>query len=474
MEVNGKLKRAGRKIQPRQGFDATISGWLSYRDIRPQRGKPLPHRDSFSLRRWSHEHWVLASLFASLAILVGTIVPGFASAMRGADAAANRSILPLALPPLQLADSRAQAASRAWQVVTVQSGQTLGALFEQMGVPATVMHQVLELPSARQALSRLRAGAELAFDLGEAGELRGLRFDRDEAARVEIVAANGDFKEKVIERPLERRVMIASGEIDSSLYAAGEKAGLGPAIINQMANAFSYDIDFTQDLREGDSFQVVYEEVWRDGERLRSGEVVAASFTNRGKEFTALRYERNGKSEYFDLTGRPLKKGFMRMPIEFARISSRFNPRRKHPVLGTVRAHKGVDYAAVTGTPIMAAGDGRVAFAGWQNGYGRTIVIDHGRGYTTLYGHMSRLGKFKVGQRVQQGSTIGYVGATGLASGPHLHYEFRVNGAHRDPLTVTMPKPDPLTGAELARFRAATAPAMAQLKRVGDVRLAAR
>jgi murein DD-endopeptidase MepM/ murein hydrolase activator NlpD len=268
--------------------------------------------------------------------------------------------------------------------------------------------------------------------------------------------------------------MVASGEITSSLYAAGAKAGLSNAAINQMANAFSYDIDFTQDLRDGDRFQVVYEEIWRDGERLRSGGVVAASFVNRGKEFTALRYQRNGKDEYFDLSGRPLKKSFMRMPIEFARISSRFNPRRKHPVLGTVRAHKGVDYAAGTGTPIMAAGDARVSFVGWQNGYGRTVVLDHGNGTTTLYGHMSRFGKYKTGSRVSQGAIIGYVGMTGLASGPHLHYEFRVKGVHRDPLTVTMPKPDPLAGAELARFRAATAPAMAQLKRVEGVRLAAR
>ena len=414
---------------------------------------------------------MLASLFAFLALLVVTIIPGFASAMRSASAN-DRATLSLPLPPMPGKPAEATAGS-AWQVVRVQNGQTLGAVFEQMGVPASVMHRVLEQPSAR-TLSRLRAGAEIAFDLGHDGQLRGLRFERDEAARVELSLADGKIAEKVIERPLERRVMVASGEITSSLYAAGAKAGLSNAAINQMANAFSYDIDFTQDLRDGDRFQVVYEEIWRDGERLRSGGVVAASFVNRGKEFTALRYQRNGKDEYFDLSGRPLKKSFMRMPIEFARISSRFNPRRKHPVLGTVRAHKGVDYAAGTGTPIMAAGDARVSFVGWQNGYGRTVVLDHGNGTTTLYGHMSRFGKYKTGSRVSQGAIIGYVGMTGLASGPHLHYEFRVKGVHRDPLTVTMPKPDPLAGAELARFRAATAPAVAQLKRVEGVRLAAR
>lgn len=436
----------------------------------------MQHRESFSPSRWSRDHWILASLFAALAVLVATIIPGFAAAMRATDEAAPRRVVALALPPQAAAEAGAPAVATgpAWQSVTIESGETLGEVFSEMGVSTTTMLQVLEMPSANKALSRVRAGAELGFDLGPSGELRGLRFERDEGANVEIQLVEGKFREKVIERPLERRTMIASGEIDSSLYAAGAKAGLGPAVINEMANAFSYDIDFTQDLRVGDTFQVVYEEIWRDGERLRSGGLVAASFHNRGKEFTALRFERNGKAEYFDLAGRPLKKGFMRMPIEFARISSRFNPRRKHPVLGTVRAHKGVDYAAVTGTPIMSAGDGRIAFAGWQRGYGRTIIVDHGRGYTTLYAHMSRLGKHKVGQRVQQGATIGYVGATGLASGPHLHYEFRVNGAHRDPLTVTMPKPDPLTGAELAAFRVATAPAMAQLKRVGGTRLASR
>ncbi len=432
----------------------------------------MPHHTPPLLARWPREHWVMAGLLASLGALVLTIIPGFASAMRDQQAVVDRDTLSLPLPPAA-SKAPAEVAGDAWQVVQVLDGQTLGALFSQMGVPASVMHQVLEVPSAR-ALSRLRAGAEIAFDVGKGGELRGLRFERDESSRIELALADGKIREKIIERPIERRTMVASGEITSSLYAAGAKAGLSNAAINQMANAFSYDIDFTQDLRDGDHFQVVYEELWRDGERLRSGGVVAASFVNRGKEYTALRYSLNGKDEYFDLAGRPLKKSFMRMPIDFARISSRFNPRRKHPVLGTVRAHRGVDYAARTGTPIMAAGEARVSFAGWQSGYGRTVVLDHGRGYTTLYAHMSRFGKYKVGQRVPQGSVIGYVGMTGLASGPHLHYEFRVNGVHRDPLTVTMPKPEPLTGAALAQFRAATAPAMAQLKRVEGVRFAAR
>lgn len=428
---------------------------------------------SSDLSRWSREHWLLTGTFACLATLVVAIIPGFNKALSGSAGEISRTALTLPLPPL--ASTVAKEAKRsAWHLLSVSPGQTLGAIFQELGLSATVMQRILDNPAATLPLTRLRVGAELAFDLSPTGELRGLRFLRDETHTVELRVNGDEIKEIVTERPLERRVMVASGEIASSLYAAGAKAGLGPSVINEMANVFSYDIDFSREVQPGDHFQVIYEEIWRDGERLRSGGIVGASFFNRGQEFTALRFERNGKTEYFDNSGRPLRKSFMRMPIEFARISSRFNPQRRHPVLGTVRAHKGVDYAARTGTPIMAAGAGRVSFAGWQNGFGRTIVLDHGRGITTLYGHMSRLGSYKTGQSISQGSVIGYVGATGLASGPHLHYEFRVKGTHRDPLTVTMPKPEPLNGAEMVAFRASTAPVLARLEKVGSVNLASR
>ena len=195
---------------------------------------------------------------------------------------------------------------------------------------------------------------------------------------------------------------------------------------------------------------------------------LAATFTAHGKPYSGFRFERNGKTEYYTAEGRPLKRSFIRMPIPYARLTSKFGSRR-HPVLGKVRMHKGVDYAAGTGTPIMAAGDARVAFAGWTGGYGRAVVLDHGRGYTTLYGHMSRFGKIKAGQRVGQGTVIGYVGSTGLATGPHLHYEFRVNGVHRNPLSVTMPPPDPLSGAALAAFRAQAGSAIARIQEMERV-----
>ena len=278
----------------------------------------------------------------------------------------------------------------------------------------------------------------------------------------------------MLPRQVERRVEIAAGTITSSLYADGARAGLSSGAINEMANMFKFDIDFVEDVRDGDTFQVVYEELWRDGQRIGTGDVIGATFTNRGKRFAAYSYDQNGKKEYFDETGRPLKKVLMRIPIEFARLSSTFGM-RNHPILGRMKMHKGVDYAAATGTPIMAAGDARVKFVGWKNGYGRCVELDHGQGRSTFYGHMSAWGKEKIGQHVGQGSTIGYVGMSGLATGPHLHYEFRINGNQVNPLTVTMPKPQPLAGGELMRFRAATAPVLAKLLVVEkNTRLASR
>ncbi len=412
--------------------------------------------------KWSHEHWLLAGLYGFVGTALIAIVPGFSNATRVAEAAPAR--LELALP-LPTASAQANSAS-GWQTVRIQRGENLGSVFAQLKLSPTLMHQLLAATSARDSLTRLREGQEIGFEFDAKGTLKTLRFDKDPSTRIDLAIQGEKVTEKVLLRPIERRVEIASGLITSSLYADGARAGLTATSINTLANIFKYDIDFVEDLRDGDSFQVVYEELWRDGQRIGTGDVIGATFTNRGKRFTAYAYAPDGgKVEYYDETGRPLKKVLMRIPIEFARLSSTFGM-RKHPVLGRMRAHKGVDYAARTGTPIMAAGDGKVAFVGWRNGYGRAVIIDHGQGRSTLYGHMSAWGKEKQGQHVSQGSTIGYVGASGLATGPHLHYEFRINGTQVNPLTVTMPKPQPLGGLQLAKFRAATAPAVAKLELV--------
>ncbi|MCE7032219.1 peptidoglycan DD-metalloendopeptidase family protein [Lysobacter sp. GX 14042] len=400
-----------------------------------------------------------------MAALTAAIVPGFGDLSPShAHVPLQSTVLPL--PPMPAREDTAPA--ELWQTVEVRKGQTLGELFQQMGVPATTMHRILEQPGAEQALTRLRPGAELGFEIGAEGELLGFRYQRDRDNRVEVSLADGAVKQRTIELPREIRSRVVTGEIGTSLYAAARKAGLSPASIATMTDEiFQYDIDFTTS-QKGDRFSVVYDEVWRDGERIGSGEIQAATFSTGGKTYTGLRFEHDGQAGYFDAEGRPLKKAFIRMPIPYARVTSGFTSARKHPVLGKTRAHRGVDYGARPGTPIMAAGDARVTFVGWQNGYGRTVILDHGKGHTTLYAHMSRFGNFKRGQRVKQGQTIGFVGASGLATGPHLHYEFRVNGVHKNPLAVTLPPPEPLKGSALVAFRAATAPALARLQQADD------
>jgi murein DD-endopeptidase MepM/ murein hydrolase activator NlpD len=430
-----------------------------------------PRRTLSALSRFRREHWFLASMLATVSTFVVLTIPGFAGASLEPRNPA-REFLQLDLPQLQIADEAAgaplapTAAPSDWTLVTVKPGQTLGAIFAEQGLSATLMHRLLEHPGAREPLTRFRPGAEFAFQIDD-GTLRALRFDRDEATRVVLHVDGDDIREEKVEREVQRRVQMASGTITESLSEATARAGMSTASMLEMAKVFGYDIDFAQDLREGDSFHVVYEDIYRDGERLRGGDILAATFVNQGKTYQVFRYTfADGKTEYYDAEGRPMKKSFLRMPIDFARLSSRFSNARRHPVLGTVRAHRGVDYAAPTGTPIKAAGDGRITFAGWRNGYGRTVILDHGNGVTTLYAHMSRFSNYKTGARVTQGNTIGYVGASGLASGPHLHYEFRVHGVHRDPLTVTMPKPQPLPAGELARFREQSQPMLARLQQM--------
>ena len=412
-----------------------------------------------ALRKWSHEHWLVAGLFGFVGTALIAIVPGFSNATRAAEASPARMELAL---PLPAAAAETQKSATGWQTVRVRSGQHLGNIFAELQLPATLMHRMLDETSYKTSLTRLREGQELAFEMDAKGALKTLRFDKDSGTRIDLGVDGDKISETVHARTIDRRVEIAAGTITSSLYADGARAGLTATSINTLANIFKYDIDFVEDVRDGDTFQVVYEELWRDGQRIGTGDVIGATFTNRGKRFTAYSFAQNGKTAYFDENGRPLRKVLMRIPIEFARLSSTFGM-RKHPVLGRMRAHKGVDYAARSGTPIMAAGDGRIAFIGWKSGYGRAVIIDHGQGRSTLYGHLSSWGKAKQGSHVGQGSTIGYVGMSGLATGPHLHYEFRINGTQVNPLTVTMPKPSPLGGSDLVKFRAATAPAVAKL-----------
>jgi len=425
-------------------------------------------RKHLAANKWTRRQWIHASLFTSIGIMVATIVPGFSTAMQ-APPPEPLATVPLTLPHLD--GDRASAFEYShWQVVRVKPGQTLGKIFEEFEIPVATLHRLLEHRSAKLALTRLKPGTEIALDLDETGHLRGLRFDRDADHWVHLTLDGEKIAETLEARERTTRTVVLSGKVGRSLSRSARNAGLTAANINSLTDdIFKYDIDFNSDLDPDDRFSVLVEQTWREGELVSTSPVLAATFTVDGKLHSGFRYSRpGGKPEYFTAEGRPLKKNFIRMPIQYARLSSRFGARR-HPVLGTMRMHKGVDYAASTGTPIMAAGDARVQFAGWQNGYGNVVILDHGRGHTTLYGHMSRIAGMRKGQRVAQGTVIGYVGSTGLSTGPHLHYEFRVNGAHRNPLSVTMPPPEPLSGKALAAFRAETSSALARIRTVENI-----
>jgi murein DD-endopeptidase MepM/ murein hydrolase activator NlpD len=345
----------------------------------------------------------------------------------------------------------------------VKRGDTLESLFRRNGLSLTDLAAMVALPDASGALKLLKPGDRLEISHRD-GQVLSLRRELDDIKLLSIARAESGFAANTIERAVDVRTTGAHGRIDSSLFEAGTDAGISDRTTMDMAGIFEWDIDFIQDVREGDTFTVIYEELWRDGVKLRDGDVVAAEFVNQGKSFRAARFrDETGRAGYYTPEGRSVRKAFIRAPLNFTRISSNFNPNRRHPVLNTIRAHRGVDYAAPTGTPIRAAGDGKVTFRGVQGGYGNTIILQHGSNITTLYGHLSRFGSARTGGRVNQGDVIGYVGSSGLATGPHLHYEYRVNGAHRNPRTVALPPADPIAAERQTAFRSATEPLWRQL-----------
>ena len=430
--------------------------------------------------RWRAEHWILGGVALVLTALVGVVLPTWANATRHDPAPIAYTQLDIdlpQLPPGAEADPTIGAygadAQPDWHVVAVRAGQSLSDIFREQGLGPNDLQHALDSQGDASALRHIRPGQEFAFALGSDGSLAAMRFERSDATRVVLHFGSEGVRETTEDRAVERRTHVAHGVVTRSLFYAGEQAGLSDAMVLKLANAFGYDIDFAQDLREGDSFSVIYDDVFREGEHLRDGDIIAATFINQGKRYTAIRYTNtDGETMFYDEAGRPLRKSFLRTPVEFTRISSTFSVGRMHPILGYMRAHKGVDYAAPSGTPIRAAGDGRITFRGWSAGYGNFVTIQHNSQISTAYGHMSRFASESVGQHVSQGQVIGYVGMTGLATGPHLHYEFRINGQHRDPLSVTLPPAEPLPGAQLAQFRGKSAPMFARLKTVDGLQFA--
>ena len=349
--------------------------------------------------------------------------------------------------------------------VIVAKGDTLSTLFEKVGLPAASVHEVLASDKQAREFAQLRHGQKLEFELSPEGQLTSLR---TRLSDLETITLTKDDKGYVFNRTTAKPIVrsaYAHGVINSSLSQSAARAGLSHSLTMDMANVFGYDIDFAQDIRQCDEFDVIYEQKMVNGKSVGNGPILSARFTNRGKTYTAVRYiNKQGNSSYYTADGNSMRKAFIRTPVDFARISSKFSAGRKHPILNKIRAHKGVDYAAPRGTPIKAAGDGKVLLAGRRGGYGNTVIIQHGNTYRTLYGHMQGFAKgVKTGSTVKQGQVIGYIGTTGLSTGPHLHYEFQVNGVHVDPLGQKLPMADPIAKSERARFMAQSQPLMARM-----------
>ena len=350
--------------------------------------------------------------------------------------------------------------------VTVNSGDSLYLIFKRLGLPQRDLALMTGLKPLAKKLARIAPRQEIEFYVDTESRLTRLVHHHDRLKSLHVFRDGDAFAFEEVVEPPEVAGATATGVIDSSLFEAGQDAGLSDRLIMEMAEIFGWDVDFALDIRAGDRFALVFEEQFKDGEKIGEGPIVAAEFTNRGRQIRAVRYvDPTGRAAYFSPDGRSMRKAFLRTPVDFTRISSRFSFSRKHPILHKMRAHRGVDYAAPRGTAVKASGDGRVVFAGRNGGYGRTIVLRHGSVYTTLYAHLSRFSKgIRVGKRVEQGQTIGYVGSTGLATGPHLHYEFRVRGVHRDPLRVKLPQAAPLAEEYMDDFRSKAKPLLAKLE----------
>jgi murein DD-endopeptidase MepM/ murein hydrolase activator NlpD len=348
--------------------------------------------------------------------------------------------------------------------VTIGRNDTLDRIFRELRLDVADLAALRNLPDVRRSLDIIRPGDVIQMThLG--GELKSLTRRINETATLSVTRAEQGFSASIVENPLETQEQRLTGTVDSSLYLAVNQAGGTDRLAVSLADVFKYDIDFVNAVQPGDRFVVTHEQQWQDGEFVRDGDILAAEFVNAGRTYRAVRYVTpGGRADYYTPDGRPVRKAFLRYPVDYGRISSGYSTGRWHPVLHRVRAHRGIDFAAPTGTPIKAAGSGRVIFRGSKGGYGNVVELAHSHGITTLYAHMSRFAReVGVGDRVAQGEVIGYVGMTGLATGPHVHYEYRVNGVYKNPARVTMPKADPIPANLMEDFRAKTAPLLARL-----------
>jgi len=354
-----------------------------------------------------------------------------------------------------------------WQTYQVTSGDNLSKIFYRAGLTDRDVYLFTKKGQDTKAFTRLDVGDSMHFIIDNKRLIEAkLVKDKLHYYHASLDETGDNYVVEDITLTPDVRYKTASAVIKDSLFMSATRAGISQRLTMELAEIFGWDIDFALDIRPQDQFKIVYEELYLNDEFIGEGDIVAASFDNRNRHLEAVQYTKaNGDKEYHAPDGRSMRKAFLRTPVDFKRISSHFNLKRKHPVLHTIRAHKGTDYAASRGTPIRAAGDGRVTFAGRKGGWGKVIIIQHGERYKTLYAHQNNFAKgIKKGSRVKQGQVIGYVGSTGLASGPHLHYEFYVDGKVRNPVTVKLPEAAPIASSERDRFILQTAGLLAKLR----------
>tara|TARA_R110000822_G_scaffold149921_2_gene289025 strand:+ start:64429 stop:65736 length:1308 start_codon:yes stop_codon:yes gene_type:complete len=369
----------------------------------------------------------------------------------------NDTQLPVRELPSNIEESAAQLQ---WQAVKVRSGDSLAKIFKRNGLNATTTHKVITAQGeGSKSLKKLGVDDIIRIGKDEQGSLVSLEYPLSKNETLYVNLQNQQYHAYKESKSVEVREAIAHGVIKSNFWHAAASAGLNDGQIISLANVFGWDIDFALDIRAGDSFNVIYENQYIEGDFIGTGNIVAAEFINQGESFHAIRFT---DGEYYSADGRSMRKAFLRAPVSFKYISSNFKPKRFHPVQKRWKAHRGTDYAAKTGTPVVAAGNGRVTDATYNKYNGNYVFIQHGNGIVTKYLHFSKRA-VKKGQRVKQGQVIGYVGSTGLAAGPHLHYEFLLNGVHRNPRTVKLPDAKPLNQKYKQAFEVISKQRLAEL-----------
>lgn len=352
--------------------------------------------------------------------------------------------------------------------ITVKSGNTLSGILNDHGISVEQMPQLLTDDIIKKHLSNLKIGQTMIVRKLANGEFHSLSTRIGNDRRISIRKSMGDFAVASIDLPVEKERVVTSGTIDQSLYIAAEQANLRQSTIMELSDIFQWELDFARDIRKGDQFSLVYDRLYREGKYIGDGDILAAEFVRAGKTHRAIRYTNaEGVSGYYSPDGRSKRRTFLRHPVDVVRITSRFDPKRMHPVLHKIRAHKGVDYGSPHGTPIRATADGNVVYSGNKNAYGKTVILKHGERFSTLYAHMSKISnKSVVGKRVKQGDVIGYVGRTGRVTGTHLHYEFRINGDHVDPLKVQLPEAKSIAEKDRDELRMLADEMIAQMRSV--------